>query len=328
MNVAVKLDPAKPLAEIKGAPEHFQVQEIDGQGRTLFPVFETKIGNPEQSGFTKFLLTKRDLRHEYALDEVARQLGVDRSKVTVYGKKDACAVTVQHLVVQGPYDAQFNHDRMWLHQLGPAFGSLYRGGNHGNFFTIFVQTDAAAPPKASKFMNVFGPQRFGDGKIETGRLLLDGQFEEAAQELLDSAMNGRELRDAMRSTGLDAVDAMLSPAFEKRRKWKLLQWQSHLWNQLAADTDESVLPFWKVDTAAMYLPYWQPDSVDQEIEAEMHQLRRSRQVWIYPQQHQVSKVPGGFRHRFGLPSGAYATQFLDTMYDYIDLSREKFNKTE
>ena len=64
------------------------------------------------------------------------------------------------------------------------------------------------------------------------------------------------------------------------------------------------------------------------IEAEMHQLRRSRLVWIHPQQHQISKVPGGFRHRFGLQSGAYATQLLDTMYDYTDLSREKFKKEE
>lgn len=324
MNIATRLKTDKPFAKIKGKPEHFQVQEVTSSGSKVFPFFKTTIGAPEQF-FTKFQMTKKGVTHERAMRIIAGQLKVERGQITTHGKKDACAVTVQELVVEGAYTPTFEHNSVWLRQIGAASRKLYRGANTGNYFTIFAETDNEIAPVANRFLNLYGPQRFGDEEYpQTGRLMLEQRFEEAAQLLLQSRMNGSEFA-RVRAAYDSAEAAIVSPEFTKTRKWKLQQFQSYLWNQLAPATTEAKLPLWSRETLGLYADYyWPEEGFDELLEAEMRQPHYLRPVWVYPKDHQVMKVPGGFRHRFELRSGAYATQFLDEIYDYVDVSRERF----
>jgi len=313
------LDISRPSGVIKSVPEHFIVREI-AQGRILQPVQQTRTRKPA-GRYTKFLLTKRNMPAELAYNEIARQLAVERSAITSYGQKDAVALTAQLIVIEGEYQSTFNHDRIWLQQLGKAPFPLKNGQQDGNHFSIHVCSSANSAPKADRFLNLFGPQRFGDGRIGVGRMLLEGDFEQAADLLFDS-MNGSALKNAMDRHGISAVDAMLTDDFAHARAWKILQWQSHLWNHVAKGSDERYLPMWQPETADYYYDLWAPNSVDAEMLEHTHQF--TRDVWAQVKDHHVYKKNNGFLHQFSIRSGAYATQFLDTLYDCTDASREKY----
>jgi len=313
----------KPPGTIKTVPEDFIVME-DGRK----PIKETRLsGLLSNNWYTKFLFTKMGVESERGLRHVADELGVERGLVSVQGRKDACAVTTQYVVVQGAFRPCFAHSNMWLWQLGPTSNRLKLGGHEANHFDIVVRTDVSTKPVAqAMFPNVFGPQRFGDLNPAVGKWLLEGDFA-AAVELLRGSYNWSRLAVIMREQSCTATEALLQPEFRVDLRFLLQQWQSYLFNQLALETTEAQLPLWTIENNWLYSKWWNPYDLDAEMCYLLHAEGKApimRPVWVQAENHQVDPHPLGWRHRFKLRPGSFATVFLGSMYDLKDASRERW----
>lgn len=317
----------KPPGTIKNQWDDFIVQEI--QNGVAVPLISSTYITGTKSDYTYFWMTKRGVESGNAVSVIAKQLGVSKQQVTTAGLKDAYAHTSQVVVVAGEFIPQFNHSSMWLQQIGPASGPLY-GGKHGNNqFLINVETDASVSPRMpDSFRNYFGPQRFGDGFNEVGRDLLLGHFERAAASLRHSQMNGSQLNHLLRQ-GFSAEAALLHPSMKNIVGFKVLQWQSWLWNQRAALVETSIannslrIPMWSLETADDYDQIWDPARVDVGMNQLGHHF--SRPLFISVKERAFQRVQGGFQYKFQLPPGAYATVYLDAMYNINDVSRSRHN---
>ena len=334
----------RSVGHIKAQPEDFVVQE-EMNGRVVVPQFTTTI-RPAVSPFTAFTLTKRNVQAVDAYREVARQLGVSRQHITECGRKDKVALTTQTIVVEGTYLPQFNHADMWLTQIGPVDGPLWHGAHSGNRFSILVRTDAPVPPDGVVFRNLFGHQRFW-GRVDVGRYLLEGQFDQAVRALegspswyqlkriiqrlspasaimpLYQAVTWDEVKRIVRGT-ISAEEVLEHPDFREQVQFEVLKWQSHLWNRLALRTrsTDDRLPMWGLDHAPLYTEFWNPSEVDSLMYDLTHQF--SRRVWVRALRHQINEHELGYQHEFTLPSGSYATVFLDHLYALVDDSREGY----
>lgn len=290
------------------------------------PVFRTRLTGAA-APYTRFLLTRRDIEYEKAITEVARQLGVERRRITTQGRKDAFAVTTQLIAVEGAFRPTFAHNRIWLRQLGPSVSPLRLGGHSGNHFAINVYTSSHEVPQApAYFRNIFGPQRFGDIDPNVGRYLLEGDFTRAAGYLRSSSHSWRMVMGIARQERCDHIEALQTPAFAAKAPLFLQQWQSYLWNQLAlqAGPEVSELPLWSADIRDRYASWWNPTSLDREMYELLEPAHRGvgyRDLWVEPQEHLVTCHQAGWRHSFMLPPGAFATVFLANIYDLHDASR-------
>lgn len=315
---------AKPKGVIKIAPADFVVKEVLRDGTVCEPNFVTSM-LPRVAGttHTAFLLSKREMGAAPACGEVARQLGVDRSQVTDHGRKDQFAVTAQMIVVEGGYTPHFQHEQIALRCLGPVDGPVRNGGHAGNRFSVLVQTDVMMPPEGDEFLNLFGVQRFGDGHYLVGKHLLEGDYSAALALMSRSQMNGGKLRKIAQRHGLTKMKAMLHPDFRSILDFKVLQWQSHLWNHLALQSrsgDAPTLPTWDEDHAAWYTHLWNPAQLNDEFVSSLHSF--SRPLWVKAEQHCIIEEDEGIRHEFTLRSGAFATTFLGSLYELHDASRQ------
>ncbi len=300
----------------------FVVREIVN-GRACKPTFRNQIAVPSGQ-FTSFLLTKYGVAAETAYRDIAHQLGVSRGQVTDYGMKDSAALTAQVVVVEGDYVPRFAHSHMWLYQIGAASGRLQHGGHDANFFQIKVHTDGSPGVVDSRFMNLFGPQRFGDGYLEVGRLLLEGDNTEAARILNQSQFNGPDLDRIMKRHRITMKQAMHHPEFAFQLRMKVQSWQSHLWNLLAPQWSEEILPMWLPKHAALYRRFWNPNLA--QLDGDMLRLLSwsKRPLYAEAKNHMVSRVVGGFLHEFQLRTGAFATSFLASCYELADASRAHY----
>lgn len=309
----------KPDGSVKAVPEDFVVCEVVA-GKKILPCFTTRVVGA-MGGYTTFVLTKRGMSGENAYCEVARQLGVSRERVSDHGLKDAQAVTAQHIVVEGEFTPSFNHERIWLCQVGPAEGRLRHGGHDANHFSILVRTDTAYPPEHDTFVNFFGPQRFGDGRLEVGRHLLEGDVDRALQ-ILQTSMNWRSLERIARNNRISLEQAVFHRSFSFELGFKLLQWQSHLWNMAAEGCREGTLAMWSPESRHLYRRFWNPSILDPYLVQRLHRFHRD--VVVRAQGHHVLEYDEGYRHEFSLRSGSYATVFLASLYQLTDTSRERF----
>jgi tRNA(Glu) U13 pseudouridine synthase TruD len=243
--------------------------------------------------------------------------------VSDFGMKDRHAITAQIIVVAGAYRPQFYHEKMWLYQIGPAAQALWHGQHAGNHFSIFVQSQGLPPLPRSEFVNLFGPQRFGDGFVEVGRLLIEGQMAAAADILLASPKNSQKLQKIMGQYRLPAIAAIFHSDFSYELKMKIHGWQSHLWNERAADWDGDFLPLWRPKHASLYRRLWNPDIARLDTGMVQQLNTAHRPVMATARRHTVTHEPQGYRHEFVLPSGSYATVFLSQLYELSDASREQ-----
>lgn len=266
-------------------------------------------------------LTKRDIPGEAAYREVCRQLSIRRSQLTDHGLKDSHAITAQLVVIEGKYQPSFASDRIWLQQQGVYHNPLKKGkrGIHrGNRFIIHVKTNEVVAPRGDEFLNLFGRQRFGEGSYETGRLLLEGDLDRAVSYL-------RELRDwrliqqICNRYRCSETEALRHPKFAYEAGFKVMQFGSYLWNQMAPQVEANWLPMWSMDHKLLYRDLWSPRNLDPYFIAMMHSFRRK--VWVRARDQQIEKTEAGFTHQFTIWSGVYATVFLNSLYDLVDASQ-------
>lgn len=167
-----------------------------------------------------FLLKKRNWDTMAAVKEIAKRAGIRHRDIGFAGTKDRHAVTYQYISV--PADAKEKVEAVQIRDIELKFVSYGRfiklGHLLGNRFRIIVRDvgeDAFEKTKAivrelrekGGFPNYFGYQRFGERRVVNhliGKLLLQGEFDEAARFFLgyaDGSMEGDEARRAFWETG-------------------------------------------------------------------------------------------------------------------------------
>jgi len=173
---------------IKVRPEDFTVIEDPLKG-----IFEGK-------GNAIFLLKKRNWDTMGVIKEIAKRAGISHREVGFAGTKDRHAVTYQYVSV--PSRAKEAVERVRIRDVELRFVSYGRfiklGHLRGNRFRIVVRDVDEKALELSRdivrelrekggFPNYFGYQRFGERRVTNhiiGKLLLEGEFEEAARLFL------------------------------------------------------------------------------------------------------------------------------------------------
>lgn len=128
-------------------------------------------------GHLLLTLTKRETDTEYAVREVAKQLGIARAEIGVAGLKDRHALTTQWISIPrscGERLSAFEHPNIELGAPQPHQKKLRRGHLRGNRFEIVLRDLAVESVVAlarvqakldvlarEGLNNYYGPQRFG-----------------------------------------------------------------------------------------------------------------------------------------------------------------------
>ncbi|EEB73824.1 tRNA pseudouridine(13) synthase TruD [Thermococcus sp. AM4] len=167
-----------------------------------------------------FLLKKRNWDTMAVIKEIAKRAGISHRDIGFAGTKDRHAVTYQYISV--PAEAKEKVESVQIRDIELRFVSYGRfiklGHLLGNRFRIIVrdvEEDAFERAKEiihelrekGGFPNYFGYQRFGERRVVNhliGKLLLRGEFEEAARLFLgyaDGSMEGDEARKNFWETG-------------------------------------------------------------------------------------------------------------------------------
>ncbi|NJE75607.1 tRNA pseudouridine(13) synthase TruD [Thermococcus sp. ES12] len=161
-----------------------------------------------------FLLKKRSWDTMAAVKEIAKRAGISYREVGFAGTKDRHAVTYQYISV--PVDAREKVEGVQIRDIELTFVSYGRfiklGHLLGNRFRIimrdvderaFERTRGIVRELREKggFPNYFGYQRFGERRVTNhliGKLLLRGDFEDAARLFLGAHEGGMEGDEARR----------------------------------------------------------------------------------------------------------------------------------
>ena len=278
-------------------------------------------------------MTKTGYETQSAIREVARQLSVHESDISCHGLKDRHAHTSQLIGVEGPFNPRFAHRYIFLRQVSATSQPLRLGGNTGNRFCIDVSTDAPSvdEEKIRVVPNYFGVQRIGDREsCLVGRDLFLGKFESATRRALQSKRIPQRTRNALsRNIFGDSAhkELWLSIEMQYDFKFALSKWRSLLWNDMlkqmvdrGGDIPKS-LPQWTPDYAAYYRDLWRVDEseLDQDVIRTIAHSKRPTQ--IEPGNISIEKIPSGFRIRFDLGPGAYATTVLSQIFQLEDPNR-------
>lgn len=194
--------------KIKVRPEDFIVIE-----EPLPSIFEGRK-------YAIFLLKKRNWETMAAVKEIAKRAGINYREIGFAGTKDRHAVTYQYISV--PAEARERVEQVSIRDIELRFVSYGRfiklGHLLGNRFRIIVRDVSEDALDRTKeivwelrekggFPNYFGYQRFGERRVVNhliGKLLLQGDFEEAARLFLgayDGSMEGDEARKNFWETG-------------------------------------------------------------------------------------------------------------------------------
>jgi len=167
-----------------------------------------------------FLLKKRNWDTMTAVKEIAKRTGIGYREIGFAGTKDRHALTYQYISV--PLEAKDRVESLRIRDIELTFVSYGRfiklGHLLGNRFRIIVRdVDEGAFKRAKEiihelrekggFPNYFGYQRFGERRVVNhliGKLLLQGNFDEAARLFLgyaNGSMEGDEARRNFWETG-------------------------------------------------------------------------------------------------------------------------------
>jgi len=211
----IGIDPAVLGTRIRGHvklfPEDFIVEELsqDGALHTIdtAPLFS---GSSTENGKTIWCdLVKIGIDTLEAVEELSRQLGVEKKYIGVAGIKDKRALTSQSLSIRGIKRdklATVSATHFFLKNIIMGKGALSVGALRGNRFTIVVRTEGAPEPhiletkirdlQEQGFWNFFYLQRFGTPRLishQLGLLILQERYEDVVKMTLTHA-SSREVQ--------------------------------------------------------------------------------------------------------------------------------------
>ncbi|MCO6040423.1 tRNA pseudouridine(13) synthase TruD [Thermococcus alcaliphilus] len=172
-----------------------------------------------------YLLKKRNWETMAAIKEIAKRIGIDYKQIGFAGTKDRHAVTYQYIsICTESEEIKKRLDSLEISDISLEFAGygkrLKLGMLLGNYFQITVRDvnpdtalertkEILAELKVKGgFPNYFGYQRFGEKRVinhEVGKLLLKGNFEEAAFKFLGE-YTGDMIGDEARRNFLESGD--------------------------------------------------------------------------------------------------------------------------
>ncbi len=197
-------DPAGVGGCIRKLPEDFLVEEVlvDGSVARIDKDAEIPALNasPTRQRYLLCVMVKRNWDTFVAVKNIAKQLGIDQTRIHIAGIKDAKAVTAQHITIADTAFedvSQIQIKDIEVRPIGYFRDEMSQFYLLGNRFTITVreiaQTESAVKLRIAETVeelkvqggipNFFGHQRFGTTRAIThlvGRAIVNGDFQKAA----------------------------------------------------------------------------------------------------------------------------------------------------
>lgn len=193
------------LGHIKLFPEDFIVEEVskDQKLHTVEDEPAIHMSATEEVRTIWADLVKMGIDTIEAVNEISRQLGIDKKFIGVAGIKDKYALTSQAISFRSVAPESVisvNAPNFFLKNVSLGKGALQVGDLLGNRFTIFIRTKGQVDELELKnklreleedgFWNFFYLQRFGTPRLishKLGLLILQGKFEDTVKASLTYA---------------------------------------------------------------------------------------------------------------------------------------------
>ncbi|MBW2998302.1 tRNA pseudouridine(13) synthase TruD [Candidatus Woesearchaeota archaeon] len=152
---------------LKEVPEDFIVIE------------KSNVEIKENGDYTYFILKKKNFNTLDALKRIAQALHINSKDIGFAGNKDKRAITEQLCSVKNITKEKL--EKLVLQDIEiivKGFGDepITLGMLDGNNFIINVKNIDFQPKLINKFVNYFGPQRFGTDNVEIGRSIVKKDF--------------------------------------------------------------------------------------------------------------------------------------------------------
>ncbi len=300
---------------IKQKPSDFVVNEV------------IKLPIKKSGDYTYFELKKTNYTTMRAIQQIARQLRVSKSRFGFAGNKDKVAITTQAVSIWRVDPSEVNLKDIKIKVLGKGDEPINLGDLKENAFEIIVRklskkelsNISKNKPKIEKngFVNLFGPQRFGS-KLNNhivGRLLLDGKLEAAIKEMLGSSeRDWRDWKKLLKKVPkhLSQEKAVLNWLITHPTDWGgalrkipkpvrrlfVNAYQSDIWNQKAKKSKSKTLKIPAIKVAKM---------------PELSLVGAERAVRVKPKSFEVDTKKATITLKFRLPKGAYATVLIEQL---------------
>jgi tRNA pseudouridine13 synthase len=221
---------------IKQMPEDFVVEEI------------MELKKSDNGKYTYFSLKKKNLNSEQAIQDIAAFVRKPRKWFGYSGNKDKQAITTQYCSFQGKM-GNLSLPGIEVKVLGNGDEEIHLGMHTANRFIITVRNLASSDLQAFqnnclelrqrkfRFANYFDSQRFSSANPEIGKAMIVKDFEKAA-----SLVSGHpEIQAYLDEHPRDFVGA-LRRLPQKTLQFYIHAYQSKLWNMLAAQGNDGMIP--------------------------------------------------------------------------------------
>lgn len=152
---------------MKEIPEDFNVREI------------SKLDFDDKGRYFYYLLKKRNYNTLDAIKRISEKLRVDIRRIGYAGNKDRIAVTEQYISIKDYKIGNLNLKDIELTFVGNGVKPILLGDLEKNSFKITVRDlNKKKNGRISWIINYFDEQRFGGDNVETGKKILNNEFNE------------------------------------------------------------------------------------------------------------------------------------------------------
>jgi tRNA pseudouridine13 synthase len=343
---------SKVPAKLKHKVEDFIVEEIGERWNAKISEeftsnSPTNLSNLDTENIKEFLwceMEKQDIDHIQAIKEISRLLNKNTDAIGYAGTKDKRARTSQRISIEAPNIEKlktFSHSNIILKNFKWNKRKIKIGYLEGNHFKIILRDidkkDAMIISKQIRntkwFPNYFGPQRFGinGNNVKIGKLLLKKKWDEALKEINNQESKNplASLKKINRKTMLMIINSVQSKIFndileqaleegleftkQGQTSCLLIGYKSRFFNGHLGEIEQQVLKNHNLtlgDFDLKEISYLRMKGSFRKAVTEIKDL----QIEISDDdEFENSKK---IRLEFTLPSGVYATTFLENFFNF------------
>jgi len=202
-----------------------------------FIVIESSSLSPKEKGsYALVRLKKKNLNTQDACHKIAQFLRIPSKLISCAGNKDKRAITEQSCSIKTRSNdiKELQIPDIDLEVLGRIDRPVSLGILDGNHFKITIRNIESLPEKKERFINYFGPQRFGHQNVDVGRAIVQKDFKKVC-ELLD--VEGSNYVQELQNHGV------------KKLLFYVHAYQSFIWNKVVEKVVEE-----EINVTSVYLP--------------------------------------------------------------------------
>ena len=305
--------------KIKQIPEDFAVDEMP----LPYPLLDS-------GSYLYVKMWKRGYNTLDATAEIADKLKIPHRFVACSGNKDKNAVTTQMCSIKGVTSSaveSLSLKDIRLSVLGYYEEPVAMGRIKGNKFIIVIRDIYALPVLPSKFLNLFGEQRFGTNNALIGKHILKRELAQALA-VIQSTMKSPKIMEHIKQYPTELFGALKTLPLN-HVKFYLNAYQSKLWNVAAEQADVDKLPLVGYDTAeipSLMMEMMKEDGVKQRdflfrewpelsCEGAMRDVFTTVKIEMSPLI--ADELNAGRQKttlKFTLPPGGYATTIIQQLF--------------